>query len=161
MDAASRQSGAGALMPSDTNWAILGDAPSTGGADADGGEQSGGWTPLGHEEKPAAAGGEETERPNGKGAGIKEKVATPITVTVDLDADISGSLKAIVEGQAALAAGIADVNAALKANATAMETWLKRLDRVMSAPRSVTLKRGEDGMAKSAIAETLVSKAKG
>ena len=96
-----------------------------------------------------------------KGAGAKEKAATPITLTVDLSTDIAGALKEIVEGQAKIAEGIDAVNAALKANATAMETWLKRLDRVMSAPRSVTLKRGEDGFAKSAISEALVPKAKG
>ena len=99
---------------------------------------------------------------NGKGgAGAKEKAATPITLTVDVADDIGAALEDIIKGQAKIAEGIDAVNAALKANATAMETWLKRLDRVMSAPRSVTLKRGEDGFAKSAISEALVPKAKG
>jgi hypothetical protein len=99
---------------------------------------------------------------NGKGgAGAKEKAATPITLTVDLSTDIAGALKEIVEGQARITEATAAVTEALKAHSTAMETWMKRLDRVMSAPRSVTLKRGEDGLAKSAISEALVPKAKG
>ena len=99
---------------------------------------------------------------NGKGgAGAKEKAATPITLTVDLSTDIAGALKEIVDGQTKTAEAMASVTEALKAHTTQMEAMFKRLDRVMSAPRSVTLKRDADGFAQSAISEPLVSKAKG
>lgn len=87
--------------------------------------------------------------------------ATPVTLTVDLSTDIAGSLNEVIEGQKATVAAVVAVTEALKAHATMMETWLKRIDRVMSAPRSVTLKRSEDGFAQSAISEVLAPKSKG
>jgi len=121
------------------------------------------WDPVSREPAPE-------EKPNGKAGANAKAAPQPIVLSIDggAVAEISAGVKVLVEGQAtlvagqaAMAEGLAAVTAALKAHGTAMETWLKRLDRVMSAPRSVTLKRGEDGFAKSAISEALVPKAKG
>ena len=86
----------------------------------------------------------------------------PISLTMDIGkvSEIADTLAELLDGQAALTAGVEAMAKAMADHAKAMEAAMKRLDRVMSAPRSVTLKRGEDGFAKSAISEALVSKSK-
>lgn len=116
------------------------------------------WEPVSREPAP------EESKANGKAATPSAKQA-PQQVVIAIDGGaigkISEAVDVLVAGQAALVEGQQAVTEALKAHATMMETWLKRIDRVMSAPRSVTLKRSEDGFAQSAISEVLAPKAKG
>ena len=105
-----------------------------------------GWEPVGTEPDPWQP---------------EERTPSPVYLTVALSDDILTSIRDVAEQQKAHGEKLASVTEALKAHTTQMEAMFKRLDRVMSAPRSVTLKRDADGFAQSAISEPLVSKAKG
>lgn len=104
------------------------------------------------EKKPKDGGGEAKPQPT----------QAPIALSIDISkvAEIAATLAELRDGQAALLTTIDAMAKATAEHAKAMHDAMKRLDRVMSAPRSVTLNRGDDGFAKSAMSEVLVSKPK-